>query len=97
MYSFMMSFWMVPRSSARSTPCRSPTATYIAKSTAAGALIVIDVDTSSRGMSSNTRSKSSSESMATPDFPTSPAAIAASESYPIWVGRSNAIDSPEEP
>jgi len=53
---------------------------YIASSTLAGALMVIDVDTSSSGMPSNTCSKSASVSMATPDLPTSPWAIVASES-----------------
>jgi hypothetical protein len=43
-------------------------------------LIVIDVDTSSRGMPSNSTRMSSIESMATPTLPTSPAAIDASES-----------------
>ena len=37
---------------------------------------------------------SSSESIATPTLPTSPLAIGWSESYPICVGRSNAMDSP---
>jgi hypothetical protein len=60
-------------------------------------LIVIEVDTSSSGIPSKTRSKSWIVSMATPDLPTSPAAIAASESYPICVGRSKAIDSPVWP
>ena len=40
---------------------------------------------------------SSSESIATPTLPTSPAASGASESMPIWVGRSNATDSPVVP
>ena len=38
------------------------------------ALIVIEVETLSSGMPSNSRTMSSSESMATPTFPTSPAA-----------------------
>ena len=41
MYSFRMSFWIVPRSSFGATPCCLPTAMYIASSTAAGALIVM--------------------------------------------------------
>ncbi len=40
---------------------------------------------------------SSIESMATPTLPTSPSARGWSESYPIWVGRSNAHDSPVWP
>ncbi len=53
---------------------------YMASRTAAGALIVIEVDTWSRGMPSNSRSMSSSDEMATPTLPTSPAAIGWSES-----------------
>ena len=43
-YSLSTSFWIVPRSAERGTPCSSATATYMASSTAAGALIVIDVE-----------------------------------------------------
>ena len=50
-YSFRMSFWSVPPSRARSTPDRSAAATYIASSTGAGELIVIDVVTAPRSMS----------------------------------------------
>src|SRR5207237_9736920 len=42
-YSFRMSFWMVPPRSARAVPFFSASVTYIARSMAAGALIVIDV------------------------------------------------------
>jgi hypothetical protein len=80
MYSLRMSFWMVPRNSSRSTSCLSPTAMYIAKRTDAGALMVIEVETSSSGMPSKTVSMSSSESMATPALPTSSWAISESES-----------------
>jgi hypothetical protein len=45
MYSFRMSFWIVPRSFSAATPCRSATATYSASRIVAVALIVIDVDT----------------------------------------------------
>ena len=75
MYSFSTSFWIVPRSWLRATPCSSPTATYSASSVAAVALIVIDVDTSPSGMPSNRTRMSSSESIATPTRPTSPAAV----------------------
>ena len=44
------------------------------------ALIVIDVDTRSSGIPSNSAAMSSIESMATPTRPTSPAASGASES-----------------
>ena len=40
---------------------------------------------------------SATESIATPTLPTSPWAAGASESYPIWVGRSKATDSPVVP
>ena len=53
---------------------------YIASSTAAGALMVIEVETWSSGMPANSRSMSSREEMATPTLPTSPAAIGSSES-----------------
>ena len=44
-YSFRMSFCSVPPSAARGTPAASAWATYMAKITAAGELIVIDVVT----------------------------------------------------
>ena len=44
-YSLRMSFWIVPPSLLRATPCSSPTTTYIASSVAAVALMVIDVVT----------------------------------------------------
>ena len=50
-YSLRMSFCSVPPSRARSTPDRSAAATYIASSTGAGELIVIDVVTAPRSMS----------------------------------------------
>ena len=94
MYSLRMSFWMVPFSAPGSTPCFSPTTTYIASRIAAVELIVIDVETLPRGMPLKRASMSSRESIATPTFPTSPAEIGLSESYPIWVGRSKATESP---
>jgi hypothetical protein len=60
-------------------------------------LIVIEVETLSSGMSPKSTRMSSIESIATPTLPTSPCAMAASESYPIWVGRSNATDRPIVP
>ena len=96
-YSFSTSFWAVPETFSRATPCLSATAAYIATRTGAGALIVIDVETRSRGMPSNTVSMSARESIATPTWPTSPAARSSSESSPIWVGRSNAVDRPGWP
>ena len=64
---------------------------------AAGALMVIEVDTSASGMPSSSSRMSSMESMATPTLPTSPLACGASESKPIWVGRSKATDRPVVP
>jgi hypothetical protein len=64
---------------------------------AAVELIVIEVVTSLSGRPASRRSMSSSESMATPTLPTSPSARGWSESYPIWVGRSKAHDSPVWP
>ncbi len=97
MYSFRTSFWIVPVSLSADTPCFCPTATYIARRTEAGALIVIDVETRSSGISWNRASMSASVSIATPTFPTSPMHISLSESRPIWVGRSKATESPVEP
>ena len=97
MYSLSTSFWIVPVSWAAGTPCSSPTAWYISSRTAAGALMVIDVDTSPSGIPSNSARMSSVLSMATPTLPTSPWATGASESYPIWVGRSKATESPVVP
>src|SRR5437899_2401605 len=97
MYSFSTTFWIVPVSLSPETPCSSATNWYSSNSTDPGALIVIDVDTWSSGILSNSTRMSSIESIATPTLPTSPCAIGASESYPIWVGRSNATDSPIVP
>jgi hypothetical protein len=45
MYSFRMSFCVVPATRSAATPCRFAMATYIARRIAAVALIVIDVVT----------------------------------------------------
>ena len=71
-YSFRMSFWIVPLSLSGVTPCFSATAMYIARRTEAGALIVMEVETLSRGMPSKRISMSARESIATPTLPTSP-------------------------
>jgi hypothetical protein len=75
-----MSFCTVPDSIRRSTCCRLATATYTDSRMIAVALMVIDVDTRSSGMPSNSTAMSSIESMATPTRPTSPAASGWSES-----------------
>ena len=70
--SFRMSFWSVPRSLEKGTPCFSATARYMAHSTAAGPLIVIDVLTSPSGIPSSTISMSASDDTPTPQRPNSP-------------------------
>ena len=97
MYSLSTSFWVVPRSCSGGTPCSSPTSSYSSSRHAAGALIVIDVDTWSSGIPSNAVRMSSIVSIATPVRPTSPRQRGLSESRPSCVGRSNAIDNPVEP
>ncbi len=80
MYSLRMSFWMVPVSALAATPCSSATSWYSSSSTAAGALMVMEVETLSSGMSCSSVRMSSIESIATPTLPTSPCATGASES-----------------
>ncbi len=70
-YSLTMSFWVVPCSAERGTPCSSASATYSASSHIAVALIVIDVFIRSSGMPSNSTRMSSSELTGTPTLPTS--------------------------
>ena len=79
-YSLRMSFCTVPDNLDSGTPWRRATAAYSASRMMAVALMVIDVETRSRGMPSNSTAMSSIESMATPTRPTSPAASGASES-----------------
>ena len=67
------------------------------KTGTAGPLIVIEVVMSASGMPSNSTSMSAAESMATPQWPTSPSERGSSESRPISVGMSNATDSPPPP
>jgi hypothetical protein len=73
-YSFNRSFCTVPDSAAASKPRSSATSSYSNSRMGAVALIVIEVDTRSSGMSSSSRCMSSIESIATPVFPTSPSA-----------------------
>jgi hypothetical protein len=88
---------MVPLSFDQSVPRRSATTSSIARRIEAGALMVIEIDTSSSGIASTSVSMSAIESMATPTLPTSPRASVASESIPICVGRSNATERPVVP
>ena len=69
MYSLSTSFWVVPRSCSLGTPCSSPTSSYSSSRQAAGALIVIDVETWSSGMPSKAVRMSSIVSIATPVRP----------------------------
>ena len=80
MYSFRMSFWMVPESWAREAPCSSPATTYIARMGSTAPFIVMDTLILSSGMPSKSTFMSSTESTATPAIPTSPRARGWSES-----------------
>ena len=72
MYSLRMSAWIVPASRSGPMPRRSAAATKKASMIAAGALMVIETETSSSGMPSNSVSMSSSDetAIATPPDPT---------------------------
>src|SRR5712692_3220908 len=97
MYSFNMSAWTVPLSFVIGTPFFFPTAAYMQVKTAAGAFIVIDVLTRSRGMPSKIASMSFREETFTPHRPTSPWDFGWSQSYPYRVGISNAMLRPVSP
>ena len=98
MYSLRTSFWVVPAELLRRHALLlGRRARRGSSSTAAGALIVIDVETWSSGIWSKAIRMSSIVSMATPVRPTSPRQRGLSESRPSWVGRSKAIDRPVEP
>ena len=68
--------------------------TYMARSVAAGPFIVIEVETCDKSISANRSSISASVSTATPARPTSPSDHSLSESRPMRVGISKAVDSP---
>ena len=97
MYSLKMSVCSVPLSLPMSAPCRSAATRYMQNTGTAGPEIVIDVVTSSSGMSANSASMSAAVSIATPQWPTSPRACGSSLSRPISVGMSNATESPPPP
>ena len=97
MYSLKMSVWSVPLSLPTGTPCRSAATTYMQKIGTAGPLIVIEVVMSPSGMPSKSSSMSGAESIATPQWPTSPSERGSSESRPISVGMSKATLSPPPP
>ncbi len=73
-YSFKMSFWIVPRSRSSGMPRFSALTRYIAQIIGAGLEMVIEVLTSSTGMPSNSTSMSASDETATPQVPNSPSA-----------------------
>ena len=89
-----MSFCVVPRSSADGVPCSSAFATYSANNHAAVALIVIDVFIWPGGIWSSSVRMSPMCATGTPTLPTSPFDIGSAGSYPVWVGRSKAIERP---
>ena len=97
MYSLKMSVCSVPLRAPVSTPARSAATSIMQKTGTAGPLIVIEVVTSPRSMPAKRRSMSAAESMATPQWPTSPRLIGSSESRPISVGMSKATESPPPP
>jgi hypothetical protein len=67
------------------------------KTGTAGPLMVIDVVVPAKSMPSKSTSMSAAESMATPQWPTSPSARGSSESRPMRVGMSKATESPPPP
>jgi hypothetical protein len=97
MYSLSRSFCSVPRNAPTSTPRLRASAIRNASRIGAVELIVIDTETRSSGMPSNSVSRSRAHAIDTPTLPTSPAACGASGSYPICVGRSNATLNPDCP
>ncbi|SRR5260370_11053635 len=93
-YSLRMSFWMVPVSLSRATPCLSAQATYIARMIAAVPLIVKDVEILDKSMPLNRISISDRFDSDTPTLPISGRAIVSVGSSPHWVGRSSATERP---
>ena len=87
----------VPSSTRRSAPWRSAATRYMQNTGTAGPEMVMLVVTSARGMPSKRSSMSATESIATPQCPTSPRLFGSSESRPIRVGMSNATLSPPPP
>src|SRR5438552_19133919 len=77
MYSFRMSFWVVPPIRSLGTPWRRATATYLASRLAAGAVVVLDGGTRSGGRVFGRKAESSVREMETPTAPTSPTAARA--------------------
>ncbi len=80
MNSLRMSFWVVPSSRSRGTPAFSAATMYIAQIGAAGELMVIEVETRSRGRPASRTSMSARLLTATPHVPNSPSASGSSVS-----------------
>jgi hypothetical protein len=97
MYSLKMSVCRVPSRAAMLAPWRSAATRYMANSIGAGPEMVIEVVSRSSGSPANSTSMSATESIATPQWPTSPALRGSSESLPIRVGMSKATESPPPP
>jgi hypothetical protein len=72
MYSFRMSFWMVPDSDFWGAPDSSPATMYMARTGRTPPFMVMLTDILSSGIPLNSTFMSSTESMATPAMPTSP-------------------------
>ena len=90
MYSLRMSFWIVPRNRAGSTPRRRPHRLVQGEQDRGGGVDGHRGRDRARSIPSRRSSMSATLSIGTPTRPTSPAAIGSSQSYPIWVGRSKA-------
>ena len=80
MNSFKMSFCIVPDKTFLSKPCSSPATIKAANIGKTAPFIVIETDIFSSGIPSNKIFISSTLSIATPAFPTSPITISSSES-----------------
>jgi hypothetical protein len=94
MYSFKISFCVVPLRLLGDIPWDSATTIYKDSNVDAVELIVIEVLTLSSGIFWKHVIMLSMELMATPVLPTSPCEYSLSESLPVCVGRSKANDRP---
>ena len=83
MYSFRISFCVVPLSLSGDTPCCSATTMYRDSRVEAVEFMVIDVLTLSKGMDSKQVIISFKELIATPVLPTYPSDCGLSESRPV--------------
>ena len=72
MNSLRMSFWIVPESSARGTPCSSPATMKVASTGITAPFMVIDTLTFSKRNAVEKHLHVLDQSIATPALPTSP-------------------------